>query len=209
MKEGSIQQAGTYKDILNSGTDLRELVAAHEQALSTTLDSIGTSSDIASFIEDNTDEKALKEETDDSDADEEDKRPKGQLVQEEEREKGRVKAYLYWKYITTAYGGALVPIILVSQILFQLLQISSNYWIAWATPVSHDAKHVADGYTLLIVYVTLAVGSCFCILVRSWLHVLAGYKTASSFFYKMHSSLFRAPMSFFDATPSGRILSRV
>uniref|UniRef100_A0A803M645 ABC-type xenobiotic transporter n=1 Tax=Chenopodium quinoa TaxID=63459 RepID=A0A803M645_CHEQI len=104
MKEGSIQQAGTYKDILNSGTDLRELVAAHEQALSTTLDSIGTSSNIASVIEDNTDEKAPKEETDDSDADEEDKRPKGQLVQEEEREKGRVKAHLYWKYITTAKG---------------------------------------------------------------------------------------------------------
>uniref|UniRef100_A0A803N046 ABC-type xenobiotic transporter n=1 Tax=Chenopodium quinoa TaxID=63459 RepID=A0A803N046_CHEQI len=155
MKEGSIQQAGTYKDILNSGTDLRELVAAHEQALSTTLDSIGTWSNIASVIEDDTDEKAPKEETDDSDADEE---LKGQLVQEEEREKGRVKAHLYWKFITTAYSGGLVPIILVSQILFQLLQISSNYWMAWAT---QDAKHVADGYTRLIVYVALGVGCCF------------------------------------------------
>lgn len=208
MKEGSIQQAGTYKEILNSGTDLTELVAAHEQALSTTLDSVATL--------DNTDEeKTLKEETDgsdsdrDADAEDEDKRPKGQLVQEEERAKGRVKARLYWKYITTAYGGALVPIILLSHILFQLLQILSNYWMAWAAPVSTGAKHVEDGYTLLIVYLALAGASCFCILVRSWLHALVGYKTATSLFYKMHSSLFRAPMSFFDATPSGRILSRV
>ncbi|MFS8030865.1 putative ABC-type xenobiotic transporter [Helianthus anomalus] len=37
----------------------------------------------------------------------------------------------------------------------------------------------------------------------------AGYETANQLFDKMHFSIFRAPMSFFDATPSGRILSRV
>uniref|UniRef100_A0A803M394 ABC-type xenobiotic transporter n=1 Tax=Chenopodium quinoa TaxID=63459 RepID=A0A803M394_CHEQI len=116
MKEGSIQQAGKYEDILNSGTDLRELV---------------------------------------------------------------------------------------------ILQSSSNYWIAWATPVLYDAKHVVQGKTLLTVYVALSVGSSLSILVRSWLLLIAGYKAASSLFYKMLSSIFRAPISFFDATPSGRILSRV
>ncbi|KAF9593795.1 hypothetical protein IFM89_025504 [Coptis chinensis] len=33
-----------------------------------------------------------------------------QLVQEEEREKGRVGYKVYWKYLTTLYGGALVPL---------------------------------------------------------------------------------------------------
>jgi ATP-binding cassette subfamily C (CFTR/MRP) protein 2 len=33
---------------------------------------------------------------------------KGQIIQEE-REKGKVSFSVYWKYITMAYGGALVP----------------------------------------------------------------------------------------------------
>ncbi|KAA8523565.1 hypothetical protein F0562_009988 [Nyssa sinensis] len=134
--------------------------------------------------------------------------PKGQLVQEEEREKGRVSFSVYWKYITTAYGGALVPFILLAQVLFQLLQIGSNYWMAWATPVSKDMVPAVGGSTLILVYVALAIGSSFCILARALLLETAGYKTATLLFNKMHLCIFRAPMSFFDSTPSGRILNR-
>ncbi|PNX98887.1 ABC transporter C family member 3-like protein, partial [Trifolium pratense] len=48
----------------------------------------------------------------------------------------RGNASTTWKYITTAYGGALVPFVLLAQILFQALQIGSNYWMAWATPMT-------------------------------------------------------------------------
>ena len=108
-----------------------------------------------------------------------------------------------------AYGGALVPFILLALVLFQVLQIGSNYWMAWATPVSQDVKPAVGSSTIMIVYVSLAIGSSFCILVRSMLLGTAGYKTASQLFSEMHYCIFRAPMSFFDATPSGRILSRV
>ncbi|XP_062103151.1 probable non-intrinsic ABC protein 5 [Humulus lupulus] len=66
--------------------------------------------------------------------------PKMQLVQEEEREKGRVCFSVYWKYFTTAYGGALVPLILLAQVLFHGLQIRSNYWMALASLVLEDEK---------------------------------------------------------------------
>ena len=135
--------------------------------------------------------------------------PKRQIVQEEERGKVGVGFSVYWKYITTAYGGALVPLILLAQVLFQLLQIGSNYWMAWATPVSKSVGPPVDGYTLIIVFMALAIGSSFCIFIRSLLLLIAGYKTATLLFNKMHSCIFHAPMSFFDATPSGRILNRV
>src|SRR5207244_3679844 len=64
----------------------------------------------------------------------------GQLIQEEEREKGRVGFIVYWKYITMAYNGALVPLILLAQIIFQSLQIGSNLWMAWAVPISKDVN---------------------------------------------------------------------
>lgn len=110
---------------------------------------------------------------------------------------------------TTAYGGALVPFIVLAQILFQGPQIGSNYWMAMATPVSDDAKLPVGGSKLIIVYVAFSIGSSFCILCRDTLLVTAGFRTANTLFNKMHMSIFRAPMSSFDATPSGRILNRV
>ncbi|XP_058001306.1 ABC transporter C family member 3 isoform X2 [Hevea brasiliensis] len=206
LKDGRITQDGKYNDTLIPGSDFMELVDAHKAALST-LDSKpeGPLSDNGSMstVLQKQENKYLQSGKADERA-----RPKGQLIQEEEREKGRVGFPVYWKYITTVYGGALVPFILLAEILFQILQICSNYWMAWATPESKDVKPVVSESTLIFVYVDFAVGSSFCVLVRAILLVTAGYKTATILFNKMHLSIFRAPMSFFDATPSGRILNR-
>lgn len=214
MKDGQITQAGKYGDILNSGSEFMELVGAHKKALSS-LDSIeaeSSSKELNTGYDGGMGNIKVSEETRDvqnSKPQDDIVGPKGQLVHEEEREKGRVGFSVYWKYITTAYGGALVPFILLAQILFQVLQIGSNYWMAWATPATESVAPPVEGSTLIIVYVVLAIGSSFCILGRTMSLATAGYKTATLLFNKMHLCIFRAPMSFFDSTPSGRILNRV
>uniref|UniRef100_A0A0E0JEP9 MRP-like ABC transporter n=1 Tax=Oryza punctata TaxID=4537 RepID=A0A0E0JEP9_ORYPU len=212
MKGGRIAQAGKYDEILGSGEEFMELVGAHKDAL-TALDAIdvtnggseaSSSSKIASLSRSPSVEKKDKQNGKEDDSNTQ----SGQLVQEEEREKGRVGFWVYWKYLTLAYRGALVPFILLTQILFQVLQIGSNYWMAWAAPVSKDVEPPVSMSTLIYVYVALAFGSSLCILVRALILVTAAYKTATLLFNKMHMSIFRAPMSFFDSTPSGRILNR-
>uniref|UniRef100_A0A1J3J3N2 ABC-type xenobiotic transporter n=1 Tax=Noccaea caerulescens TaxID=107243 RepID=A0A1J3J3N2_NOCCA len=216
MKDGRISQAGKYNDILNSGTDFMELIGAHQEALAV-VNSVDTNSvsETSALGEENgvVRDDAIgfdgKQESQDLKNDKPDSgEPQRQLVQEEEREKGSVALSVYWKYITLAYGGALVPFILLAQVLFQLLQIGSNYWMAWATPVSKDVEATVNLSTLMIVYVALAVGSSLCILFRATLLVTAGYKTATELFHRMHHCIFRSPMSFFDSTPSGRIMNR-
>lgn len=205
MKEGKIAQAGKYQEILESGKEFMELVSAHKDALSA-LDSFSRMEDSSSS---NQEIENKKTQIDTSSEEANPNIPKGQLVTEEEREKGKVGFWVYWKYITLAYKGALVPLVLLAQISFQVLQIASNYWMAWAAPVSVDVAPPVSSMMLIYVFVALALGSSLFILARALLLVTAGYKTATILFDKMHLSIFRAPMSFFDSTPSGRIFNRV
>ncbi|PPS10289.1 hypothetical protein GOBAR_AA10327 [Gossypium barbadense] len=214
MKGGRIVQAGKYNDILNSGTDFMELVDAHKKALSA-LDTVEASSGLEQTTSEGegdigtTNGKVQIEENQGNESGKvDDVGPKGQLVQEEEREKGQVGFSVYRKYITTAYGGALVRLIVRAMILFQSYQIGINYWMAWGSPMSADIKPPVGSFTLIIVYLALAITSVVCVLAISMLLGIAGYKTATLLFKKMHLCIFRAPMSFFDSTPSGRILNR-
>ncbi|KAI3703639.1 hypothetical protein L1987_73837 [Smallanthus sonchifolius] len=210
LKDGRITQAGMYDDIIKLGSDFLELVGAHKEDL-LEIDSVGSETmDVSEnhgshgTFKRNIHDETVKGQNGKLVPMEEKKR---QLVVEEERKRGKVGSSAYWKYLTTAYGGALTPLILLAHIMFESSQISSNYWLAWASSTSESNE--VSGFEFLIVYVAFGIGCSICILANSMLLMQAGYETANRLFYKMHFSIFRAPMAFFDANPSGRILSRV
>jgi ABC-type multidrug transport system fused ATPase/permease subunit len=134
---------------------------------------------------------------------------KKQLVQEEERVRGRVNMKVYLSYMAAAYKGLLIPLIIIAQTLFQFLQIASNWWMAWANPQTEGDEPKVAPTTLLLVYMALAFGSSCFIFVRAVLVATFGLAAAQKLFFNMLTSIFHAPMSFFDSTPAGRILNRV
>ncbi|KAA8543430.1 hypothetical protein F0562_021075 [Nyssa sinensis] len=191
LKEGRIIQAGKYDELLQAGTDFKTLVSAHHEAieamdiphhssedsdeshpldgsilLSKKCDSIGNNIDsLAKELHGGasaSDQKAIKEKKKAK------RSRKKQLVQEEERERGRVSMKVYLSYMAAAYKGLLIPLIILAQTLFQGLQIARPFSVA-----------------------------------------TFGLEAAQKLFIKMLITIFRAPMSFFDSTPAGRILNRV
>lgn len=217
MQDGDIFQVGKNEDILG-GTGFLTLVGAHQQALNAIdaaqisarriVPQTGFSGSRFCNGLDSESKKLYQNEVT------EDKAPRinenrfEQIVKEEERETGKVKMQVYSSFITAAYKGALVPIILAAHILFQVLQIGSNCWMAWATPPTQDQKSTVSNKVLILVYIVLAVGSSMCVLVRSLLLSIAALETAQRLFTAMLTCIFHAPMSFFDSTPTGRILNR-
>ena len=105
---------------------------------------------------------------------------------------GQNKGFLYFSM------GALMHI---SFIIGQLLQ---NTWMA----VNVQDPRVSS-LRLITVYLLIGISSTIFLLFRSMSMVFLGLQSSKSLFSQLLTSLFRAPMAFFDSTPAGRILSRV
>lgn len=230
MKEGRIIQAGQYDDLLQAGSDFETLVSAHHEAIEamdirnhSSEDSYGSvhgpfvlgkkcaspgndAEVLTKEVKDGvsaSEQKVIKEKTKVK------RSRKNQLVQEEERERGRVSMKVYLSYMAAAYRGLLIPPIIIAQALFQFLQICSNWWMAWANPQIEGDQPKVSPAVLLLVYMALSFGSSWFIFIRAILVATFGLAAAQKLFLKMLRNVFRAPMSFFDSTPAGRILNRV
>ncbi|KAB1207771.1 ABC transporter C family member 3 [Morella rubra] len=200
MKDGMVVQSGKYEDLIaDPNGELAKQLVAHRKSLNQVNSQQHDSSLTCRPCPKNQIEVA-QEKYEGPVAD-------GKLVprnQEEETETGRVKWSVYSTFVTCAYKGALVPVILLCQVLFQGLQMGSNYWIAWATEVEGRVGRKE----LIGIFVLMSGGSSIFILGRAVFLATIAVETAQRLFCGMHTSVFRAPISFFDSTPSSRILSR-
>ncbi|KAJ8773515.1 hypothetical protein K2173_005761 [Erythroxylum novogranatense] len=200
IKDGVIVQSGKYEELMADSTgELVKQMLAHRKSINQVNPSSvqrnlnGRSSQLS---QPEVIEEPLKEPINN-----------GRLLerhQEEKTETGRVKWSVYSTFVTSAYKGALVPVVLLSQILFQGLQIGSSYWIAWAADQTHNVRREQ----LIGMFTLLSGGSSIFILGRAVLLATIAVATAQHLFIGMIKSVFRAPISFFDSTPSSRILNR-
>ncbi|GLJ30778.1 hypothetical protein SUGI_0610560 [Cryptomeria japonica] len=206
MEGGEIKQAGSYHQILAAGETFEQLVNAHKEAMVST--SNAPMNNQASPLEaeigslqlarmQNSSGLALEETGGDITSN------MTQLTVEEEKEMGDSGLEPYYAYIRIAGGAFLSVLIVFSQGAFVVGQVASNYWLAKAI-----LNPNIDSGVLVGIYAGISLLSGAFVYLRARLVVVLGLRASKAFFNGMFTSIFKAPMAFFDTTPVGRILIR-
>lgn len=197
MSEGEILQAATYDQLMRSSQEFRDLVEAHKgTAGSESLQNHGsplrpnTSKDEIQTIY--SEESFFGENSGD------------QLIKKEERETGDTGLKPYMQYLKHSKGFLYFSLSTMFHLIFTIGQLIQSYWLAADIQNPSVSKR-----KLLTVYTVIGFSMIIFLFFRSIFIVVLGLGASESIFSTLLSSLFRAPMSFYDSTPLGRILSRV
>ena len=207
MRDGAVAQSGRYHDLLRTGTDFAALVAAHESSMELVESAApGPSPSPAGNLPlSRQPSSAPKErESASSNGDIKTAKASSRLIKAEERASGHVSFTVYRQYMTEAWGWWGLMLVLAVSVAWQGSTMAADYWLAYQT--SGDAFRPA---LFIKVYAIIAAVSVVIVTVRSLLVATIGLDTANIFFRQVLSTILHAPMSFFDTTPSGRILTRV
>lgn len=196
MSDGEILQAAPYYQLLSSSQVFQDLVNAHkETAGSERLANISTAKEhgiSGNEIKKSYEDKQFKASSGD------------QLIKQEEREMGDTGFKPYKQYLNQNKGYFYFSMGSLSHLIFVACQITQNSWMA----ANVDDPNV-NTLRLIVVYLVVGLISALFLLARSLAVVALGLESSKSLFSQLINSLFRAPMSFYDSTPLGRILSRV
>ncbi|KAJ4954025.1 hypothetical protein NE237_030857 [Protea cynaroides] len=196
MSDGEILHVAPYYQLLASSQEFRELVNAHKETAGSEKLAEFTSPQRGEIISEEIKmtypEKQFKATARD------------QLIKQEERETGDTGFKPYILYLNQNKGFLYFAIASLCHIIFVAGQISQNFWMAANVQNPHVSKLL-----LIKVYLMIGCGSIFVLLFRYLVAVVSCIQSSKSIFSQLLNSLFHAPMSFYDSTPLGRILSRV
>ena len=196
MTEGKLLRASTYDELLASSQEFQNLVNAHHDTVGSERQakyvSSGKSKTSKSEIQGNYNEELVMSSLGD------------QLITQEERESGDTGLKPYIQYLKQDKGFLYFFLAIICHMIFIVGQIIQNYWLAANLQDSHVNK-----VELITVYTVIGCILAFFLLFRSIYVVMLGFGVSKLIFSTLLTSLFRAPMSFYDSTPLGRILNRV
>ncbi|XP_044468531.1 ABC transporter C family member 10-like [Mangifera indica] len=195
MSDGGIMRAATYNQLLYTSKEFQDLVNAHKETAGTERLAEVTSQKLGTTAKEIKKGYVGKQFTG----------SKGeQLIKLEEREMGDTGFKPYILYLKQNKGFFFSSVAGLSYLIFAIGQISQNAWMA----SNVDNPHVST-LRLIVIYLLIGFSSTLFLVCRCLSTVVLGLRSSQSLFSQLLESLFRAPMSFYDSTPLGRILTRV
>ncbi|KAE9399630.1 multidrug resistance-associated ABC transporter [Gymnopus androsaceus JB14] len=189
VDHGEIKEQGTFQTLMSANGLLTRL-----------MDEYGN----LDQEEEQTEKEAQKEQV--ADPASLDKEANAALMQIEERNLGAVSWRTYGKYLQFAGGVWWAPFMLLMLILAQAAQVGNNlflgFWTAESIPGFGQSQYMA-------VYAALGIAQAIFQFTLSFSFAVAGLIASLNLFQTALRHVLRSPVSFFDTTPMGRIMSRL
>ncbi|KAF9430894.1 hypothetical protein BGZ76_000670 [Entomortierella beljakovae] len=204
IKDGEVVERGTFHDLMTNDGEFSSLMKAHggiedseheveeEHAVDASDTTVSKKE-----LEGKTDEK--KEESSEKKAG----KPKA-LMSQEERSTGSVSGKIYLNYVNAAGGLYLIPLLLGLLTITQVAKVGNDLWLSWWT--SNNFNESQKFY--MIFYAVWGIAQGVFQFINGFYFSLAGARSAKVLHQKALKNIFRAPTSFFDTTPLGRIINR-
>ncbi|KZT33501.1 multidrug resistance-associated ABC transporter [Sistotremastrum suecicum HHB10207 ss-3] len=195
VDNGRIVEEGTYEELLKDGQDFARLIEEYGSMEK----SEDTVADIAA-------KPSLTSEPGPKAAGVGMPKTRSALMSVEERETGAVTNTTYAKYLKAAGGLVWAPIMLVPLALSQAAQVGNNlllgFWTAESIPGFTQGEYMG-------VYAALGFAQGLFSFISSFAFSLTGLRASFTLFKGALMGVLRSPISFFDTTPMGRIMSRL
>jgi len=199
MKSGRIEEQGRYDELMQKEGEFSRLMHTYGGVDNSESEDKGKSSDNESEKE----EKKYESET--KKASKLEKKEKGKaLMTQEERAVGSIDSKIYMGYLKAA-GGIICGILILALIIsIQVSKIGTDMWLVFWT----DDKFKMTTSSYITVYLIWNLAQVAFTLIYSIYMAAVGIKAAKKIHSDAISRVLKAPISFFDTTPLGRIINR-
>lgn len=189
MESGKIEESASYEDIKHSGSRFSKLLSDLEQ----------TSSKYESKETGVSKTRTTKPEETNHEA--------GMLIEKERLETGDVKASVYFEFMR-AMGYALVVGVIQFFFFAEGLGIFRNIVLLEWTESGRNASDTMLEHNYAIEYAMVGIIQSLCYLFGYVVLAIAILRAVTVIHKNMLHRILRAPMSFFNVTPLGRIVNR-
>ncbi|XP_045473551.1 multidrug resistance-associated protein 1-like isoform X2 [Harmonia axyridis] len=225
LKNGSISERGGYEELLSSKGAFAEFLEQHcknpSQDQNDDKELINATRDSTEFVNNTELEVSEKETSHYSDlvikSDKSSRnnsfrvRPSfennsGQLTETEKIEIGRVSFQVYKNYIISI-GPLLCFGILIFNLIYQTFGVASSFWLSkWSNDDSAENTSVRNKY--IGIYGLLGLGQGLASFLLTFAFAQGFYMSSIKAHQNLIKSCLHAAQSFYDTTPTGRILNR-
>ena len=190
MQDGRIETIDTFSNLMNNNEDFQKLMAT-------------TAQEEKQEDEDEVNEDEVEDEKKAAKKRKQAKRGAA-LMQQEERAVKSVGWNVYAAYIRASGSLLFGPIVILLLIISQGANIATSLWLSWWT--SNKWGYSTGAY--IGIYAALGVTQALLMFAFSVTLTVLGTRASRIMLKRAMTRVLRAPMSFFDTTPLGRITNR-